>query len=679
MFSVMWIPAISRAQQYQQNPSIHTLNLMPWPAHIQLGHNKFRLTHKFTINITGNPNKRIYGAVTRMLRRLDDRTGLFFEQDYITGKNQKPDASMNINIDRPGKIKIGENESYELDISTNKITLNAEDDIGALHGLQTFLQLVMADAEGFYVPTVKIKDHPRFQWRGLLIDVARHFMPIPVLERNIDAMASVKLNVLHLHLSDDQGFRVQCKTFPKLTADGSDGLFYTQDQIKRLIKYAHDRGIMIVPEFDLPSHSTSWFVGYPQYASAPGPYTIQRKYGVFNPVFNPIIKKTYTFLDAFFKEMSHLFPGPFMHIGGDENTGVDWSGNKEIRIFMKKHHFKTTSELQTYFVQRLSKIITKYGKRMIGWDEILQPGIPESAVIQSWRGNDSFYKALKEGHDAILSRGYYIDLMQSAAHYYKKDPLPPDNSLTSVEKKRVLGGEATMWGELVTPKTIDSRIWPRTAAIAERLWSPDTVQSIKSMYRRIRIVNLHLEDLGITSIKNQGMLLRQLAGSYDIKPLKVLVDVISPLKGYKRNKNGKFYTSYSPFTMIADAATADPESARKFNGLVKNYVQHPSKNVQGKINRWLTYWTNNNPELQKIIDHAPALDRVKNLAGNLNEISLIGLQALRYYNHRQQPDTKWINLARKVLREARKPYGKTKLRIVNSIEQLVNLSINQGK
>ncbi len=202
--------------------------------------------------------------------------------------------------------------------------MSAPNPLGVLRGLETFRQLVVSTPQGPELPVVDIEDHPRFPWRGLHLDVSRHWMPIEVVKRNLDGMAAVKLNVFHWHLSDDQGFRVESKRFPKLQQLGSDGLFYTQEQVREVIAYAQDRGIRVVPEFDMPGHTTSWLVGYPQLASAPGPYQIERNWGVFDPTLDPTRESTYQFLDAFIGEMAALFPDPFFHIGGDEVTGQQW-------------------------------------------------------------------------------------------------------------------------------------------------------------------------------------------------------------------------------------------------------------------------------------------------------------------------------------------------------------------
>ena len=311
------------------------IKLMPVPAKFEVMDAKFRVDKNFGISVTGKPDMRIYPYASRALRRLSGRTGLFFRQDMITPACDEDTLQMNISIKKAGKVILGENESYSINISDNKVSLSAETEIGAMRGLETLLQLLSVDESGYYFPSIRIEDRPRFNWRGIMIDVARHFMPVDVIKRNIDAMAAVKMNVLHLHLSDNQGVRVESKLFPKLQQLASDGDFYTQEQIKDIVAYADARGLRVIPEFDIPWHTTAWFAAYPELASAPGPIKIERRWGVFDPVFNPAIEATYSFFDKFFGEMAVLFPDEYFHIGGDEGTNKEWNANKDIQDFMQ--------------------------------------------------------------------------------------------------------------------------------------------------------------------------------------------------------------------------------------------------------------------------------------------------------------------------------------------------------
>jgi len=648
-----------------------TLNLLPVPEKITLGEGNFVLTHSFDISIKGNPDKRIYPYATRVLRRLSGRTGLFFPQDFLTEKSIEDTADCIISVEQPGKVLLNEDESYSLQVFSNKILLKSKTDLGAMRGMETLLQLLQNDDSAYFLPVVSIDDKPRFPWRGLMIDACRHFMPVEVIKRNLDAMAAVKLNVFHWHLSEDQGFRVECKIFPKLHQLGSDGMFYTHAQIKEILAYAEDRGIRVIPEFDIPGHSTSWFVGYPELASAPGPYTIERRWGVFDPTFNPTIEETYKFFDAFFKEMCELFPDEYMHIGGDENNGKQWNQNEKIQAFMKENGIKSNHDLQTLFNKRISAILTKYGKKMIGWDEILQPELPKNIVIQSWRGTEALAKAAQQGYMGILSNGYYIDLIQPTDYHYLNDPVPADSKLSDAEKKFVLGGEATMWAEFVVPENVDSRIWPRTAAIAERFWSPQNVRDVDDMYRRLDRVNFQLEELGITNTKNQEMMLRRLTNNGDCTALNILVDVIEPVKIYTRHNYGVKYYSYSPYTRVVDAAVPDAPEARKFRKLVDEFL-NGKKELKNKITAQLTLWRNNHEKLAKTINLSPIIKEIEPLSLNLKLLSEAGLETLSLLDKKQKPKEDWIKATDKLLLEAKKSYGQTELMIVSAVEKLVN-------
>jgi hexosaminidase len=653
--------------------NMKSINLLPVPKSITHSDEKYRLRADFDVALKGKYHERLCRNATRMLRRLSGRTGLFFPQDFITKENPgNPDsANFIVTVKRQGEVRLYENESYRLIVKSTKILLDAETDIGALRGLETLLQLLNVDENGYYFPGVDIADAPRFPWRGLLMDVSRHFMPVDVVKRNLDGMAAVKMNVFHWHLSDDQGFRVECKKFPKLHKMGSDGLYYTQEQIREIIAYADDLGIRVIPEFDMPAHTTSWFVGYPELASAPGPYTIERHWGIKDPVMDPTRKQTYSFLDKFLKEMSALFPDEYFHIGGDENNGKQWNANEDIQNYMKKNNIKDNHALQSHFNRHILKILTKYGKRMIGWDEILQPDLPNTILIQSWRGHESLDNAAQQGYKGILSNGYYIDLMQPASFHYLNDPIPEDAPLPDEQKENILGGEATSWAELVSPETIDSRIWPRTAAIAERLWSPQNVRDVEDMYHRLDVISFQLEELGLTHRKNYSMMLRRLTNHTDITALKTMVDLLEPVKIYERHHQGVTYTSHSPLTRVVDAARPESMTARRFGILVDSLIADPQMKGRTEIARMLTMWRNNHKLLKETIKISPILQEIETMSRDLSTISEIGLKAGDHYASGVKPSKEWIERSLEILTEAKKARGQTELMIVAPIERLV--------
>ena len=355
--------------------------------------------------VSGPDSDIIREATDNFTGRLANQTNLHF----LPGNDRKMAAAAQLQISykRAGNLKLHEDESYTLEINSTKINLTAATDLGAAHGLKTLLQFLQKDARGFYFRGAKINDAPRFPWRGLLIDVARHFIPVPVLKRNIDAMAAAKLNVLHWHLSDDQAFRVESKALPKLHQTGSGGQFYSQQQVKEVIKYAAAKGIRVIPEFDMPAHATAMIAAYPELASNDSTYGLPERWGILNVSIDPTKESTYQLLEKFFVEMTALFPDEYFHIGGDENDGRQWKRSPRIQQFMSENGLKDVHALQLYFNKRIAKLLAANGKKMVGWDEILNPDLPKTAVIQSWRGNKSLVKAAQQGHQVILSNGYY--------------------------------------------------------------------------------------------------------------------------------------------------------------------------------------------------------------------------------------------------------------------------------
>ncbi len=492
-------------------------------------------------------------------------------------------------------------------------------------------------------------------------------------------MAAVKLNVLHWHLSEDQGFRVESRKYPKLHELGSDGLYYTQDQIRDVVEYARMRAIRVVPEFDMPGHVMSWVVGYPELASAPGPFAIARKPGVFDAVFDPTRSETYKFIDSFVGEISRLFPDAYWHVGGDENNGKEWKANPKIQAFMQKHGIADVAALQTYFNQQLVGILRKHGKRMMGWDEILQPGLPKEAVIQSWRGQRSMVEAAKQGYDSVLSAGYYIDLLNTAASHYAVDPLPATSELSPAEAAHVLGGEATMWGEWVGPETIDSRIWPRTAAIAERFWSPREVADVDDMYRRLRVVSVQLEELGLTHLRNRDVLLRRLAARDDVHALEVLADVVEPVKGYQRGAQQPAMTMTGPLTHLVDAVSTDSAEARAVSKSVDAVLSDIPRFAIGRedLQARFAAWRDAHADVIGVIDGAPALSEARPLADDLAQLGTVGLDALACLARGIVPDTAWRDARLAALAQVARPKAALEFPFVPAMRELVVAAAEQ--
>jgi hexosaminidase len=432
---------------------------------------------------------------------------------------------------------------------------------------------------------------------------------------------------------------VESRKFPKLQENGSDRQYYSQDEIRDLIAYARDRGIRVVPEFDMPGHSTSWFVGYPELASGAGPYELERKWGVFDPAMDPTNEKTYKFLNEFIAEMGKLFPDQYFHIGGDEVNGKEWDSNPKIQAFMKSHNIKNNVELQAYFSQHVQELVVKHGKTPIGWDEILVPGVSKTIVIHSWRGADSLAAAAKQGYRGILSNGYYIDLGWSAARHYAVDPMGgAAANLTPEEKERILGGEATMWSEYVNWENIDSRIWPRTAAIAERFWSPQNTTDVPSMYARMEAESTRLEWLGLTHRGYQRLMVQRMAGSAptdETNALLTLTEALEPVKDYNReNGPGEEPTSWKPLDRAVDAVHPESEVSRRFSASVDQFLASSCKDSAkaAELRSRLLQWAENDGHLQPLAqssvlvkDAAPASSALSQAA----ELALTALDRIR--------------------------------------------------
>ncbi len=642
--------------------------LMPWPQEITESSGNFKVTRDFSLTISGPEGSPLVGYANRFINRVMGRTGVFMT-NWQPVKNT--DAALQITFAEIARLGLQTDESYELQVTADRIRLTAKTDVGAMRGLETLIQLLTSDADGYYFAGYDIQDAPRFVWRGLLLDVCRHWMPMDVVLRNLDAMAAVKMNVLHLHLTEDQGFRIESKVYPKLHELGSDGNYFTQEEIRKIVAYAAARGIRVVPEFDIPGHTTSWFVGYPELASAPGPYQIARKFGVHDPTMDPTKEYTYEFLSNFLAEMAGLFPDGFMHIGGDENNGKQWDANPEITKFKEEQGFTSNHELQAYFNVRVAAILTKLDKRLVGWDEILAEDLPKSIVIQSWRGKQALIDAAEAGYDVLLSNGYYIDLVQPASYHYTNDPVPADADLAAAAREHVLGGEATMWAELVSPETVDSRIWPRTAAIAERFWSAADKNNVEDMYQRLRVISVQLEEQGLLHRKNYEMMMRRLVGAENVPTLKTLVDVLEPIEGYKRHRARK-YRTYTPLTRVPDIARPDAFAAMDFNELVDRYLQDQSQVLKKQIKEYLLTWVENHQRMKELAAAYPAVKEIMPLSEELSKIAILGMQAL---SSTKAHDASWHSSARSMLEAAAKPRAECELMVVEGISKIVS-SVN---
>ncbi|MEO6630398.1 MAG: family 20 glycosylhydrolase, partial [Mucilaginibacter sp.] len=641
-------------------------NLMPMPKSVIFSTGQFIIKPNFTVCVRADATDTIlYAAVNRAYQTLNRKTGLYFGQQYITANDKSDTAALVVTVKQKAPAQLGGDESYTLTVNPKQINLAANTTAGALHGLETIIQLTANNTQGYYLPAVTINDAPRFQWRGLMIDVARHFIPLDVVKRNIDAMAAVKMNVLHLHLSDDEGFRIESKIYPELQRKGSLGDYYTQAQVKDLVKYAQARGIIIVPEFDMPGHTTSWLAGHPELAAAPGPYQPGPRFKMSNPdgkpmglmdimkmissaptpSFDPSKESTYVFLDKFFGEMAALFPSPYIHIGADENNGVAWKINPAVAAFMRKNNMADTHALQAYFVKRVSQLLVKHHKKTLGWEELFSTDLPKDVAVQVWSNPAYAGKALAHGNKVVVSRGFYLDVFMPAYVHYNNVTIP--DSVGAGNTPLFTGGEAAQWSEAVDKDNIETRIWPRAAAIAERLWSPAAIKDVPDMYRRLFAVSSELDELGVQHIGDYHRSLRRLTGGQDITPLKTVTDVLSPIKGYKKlfarmTKPASASYQTAPLTAISDIIFVDSEVKRRFRKLVADYLQTKDAATEQAIRNQLLIWKNHRAALEPLLQNMPNSADIDAFSKNLVIAANIGLEALDNLKTGKSASADWI-------------------------------------
>jgi hexosaminidase len=449
-------------------------------------------------------------------------------------------ATINLVINKTSDTELG-NEGYKLTVNENSVSISANKAAGLFYGMQSFVQLLPKEIESRWLmkdvkwtaPCAEIKDYPRFGWRGLMFDVSRHFFTKNEVKQFIDDMVKYKYNLLHWHLTDDQGWRIEIKSLPKLTSVGAwnvqrtgkfgtfspttadeqrnYGGFYTQDDIKEVVQYAKDRFVNILPEVDVPGHSMAAIASYPELTSTAAPagtYKVNSGeklmewppgghfYGLFDNALCPAKDDVYDFLNKVFGEVAQLFPFEYIHMGGDETARNFWEKSDDIKQLMKKENLKNLDEVQSYFVKRVEKIINSKGKKLIGWDEILDGGLAPNAAVMSWRGLKGGIEAAKQGHEVVMSPTTYcyIDYMQSDAvmeppvyaslrlnKAYEFEPVPD-----GVDAKFIKGGQANLWTEQVyNYRHLQYMVWPRAFATAEAVWSPRAKRNWNNFAARV--------------------------------------------------------------------------------------------------------------------------------------------------------------------------------------------------
>ena len=508
------------------------LNLLPVPVKSIRTAGYFTLQKE--ISIEAPSVKSLEPTLQFLKQRLSIPTGY-----KVSINNQPSSASIKLILNQQTDPLIGK-EGYHLSVKANTVTLRANEAAGLFYGVQSLIQLLpaaiennkLASATTWKIPCVEITDYPRFGWRGLMFDVSRHFFTKQEVKDFIDQMARYKFNVLHWHLTDDEGWRIEIKSLPALTTKGSKrvdktgyfgtfwpplpneplnyGGFYTQEDIKEVVQYAKEHFVEILPEIDVPGHSLAAIVSYPELSGTPGAENYRVRSGekimdwhtngtfsaLINNTLNPSSEKVYTFLDKVFTEVAALFPFDYIHVGGDECAKNFWEKNEEVKLLMKKEGLNSMNEVQAYFEKRVGKIISSKGKKLIGWDEILEGGLAENAAVMSWRGEKGGIEAAKLKHEVVMSPTTfaYLDFMQGDEiiepkvyaslrlnKAYEFEPVP-----AGVDPKYIKGGQANIWTEQITnTRHLQYMTWPRSFAIAESVWSPKEKKNWNNFIQRV--------------------------------------------------------------------------------------------------------------------------------------------------------------------------------------------------
>ncbi|HQV52064.1 MAG: family 20 glycosylhydrolase [Flavobacteriales bacterium] len=425
---------------------------------------------------------------------------------------------------------------YSLGVDLDRITITSNSEQGLFYGTRTLIQLLEYAKEHHSIPCLVIVDHPRFSWRGMHLDVVRHFFPVGFVKKYINLLARYKMNSFHWHLTDDQGWRIEIKQHPKLTAVGGQrkgsqvgpygrleydsipyGGFYTQEQIREVVAYAAARHINVVPEIEMPGHAMAALAAYPELGCTGGPYEVQRGWGVFEDVFCAGNDTVFTMLEDILSEVMDLFPGPYIHIGGDESPKDRWKVCPKCQARMNTNGLKDEHELQSYFIQRIENYVNSKGRNIIGWDEILEGGLAPNAAVMSWRGTEGGVAAAKSGHDAVMSPGShcYFDHYQgdpaneplafggytTVQKVYSYEPVPEE--LNAEQANHILGAQGNIWTEyILTPEHVEYMLAPRMLALAEVLWTPKEKRDEAGFIERLEAEFPRLDAMNVNYSKS---------------------------------------------------------------------------------------------------------------------------------------------------------------------------------
>lgn len=546
-------------------------------------------------------------------------------------------------------------EAYRLIVGSEGLRIEADGPTGVLRAYASLRQLAGLSPSGIAIPHQTITDAPRFAWRGIMLDPARHFISVATLKRQIDAMERLKFNTLHLHLSDDQGFRVESLRYPRLNAGGE---YYRQSEIRDLVAYAADRGIRIVPEFDVPGHSRAIVIAYPEV----GTFSKTLFLGQPEVALNPASERTYRFLERLFGEMAPLFPDPHFHIGGDEVSKSVWADAEDVKALMARENLADSKAVEAFFLRRAAGIVRRLGKTVIGWEEVAGAGLPKDSIVQAWQTSNAMADATAKGHRTIMSAGYYLNLLMPADYHYGIDPaataaagLTPEHAkalrglspllanfvtdalvdfphapLSAEQEKLLIGAEAPLWGEIATDELIDHHLWPRAAVLAERFWSPANLTDASDMYRRLAIVSAQLTVSGLDDQANRQRIAARIAPD-DNGSVADLLAITGPVRNMAHDHRIKAMLAgqriVQPLNALADTAPVDSLVARRFAAETKRYVAG-ERALGAPLKAQLSDWRGNETRFEAIATGNPMLEPARPTAALIAAVAATGLDAI---------------------------------------------------
>ncbi|OJV32358.1 MAG: hypothetical protein BGO24_16465 [Sphingomonas sp. 67-36] len=622
--------------------------LMPLPASVAVSAGALAIAGPFAPRWSGcGDARRLDAAAARLQADIGRQTGLAFDAGAAV-----PLAVTCASADDAAD----KGEGYRLTVTAQGIRIDAQGRSGVLRAFATLRQLVGLSPQGIRLAAVTIDDAPRFAWRGVMLDTARHFLAVETIRRQIDAMERVKLNVLHLHLSDDEGFRVEVRRYPKLTAGGE---YYTQAQVRELVAYAAERGIRVIPEFDVPGHSRAIVRAYPELGveGKKGPL------GTADVALNPAAPATYRFLDALVGEMAALFPDPVFHIGGDEVASGVWDGDAGVRALMTREKLADSRAVENYFHRRAQQILRRHGKTMMGWEEVAgRPGLATDAIVQAWQTSNVTADVTAKGYRTVVSAGYYLDLLMPADFHYAFDPTDtasagftpafaamlrkaspflagyvgdalvafPRPPLTPEQEKLVLGGEAPLWTPTTTDEMVDHVLWPRAAALAERFWSAKSVRDPADMYRRLGAIGALLTVDGLDDRANRMRMAMRLAPDA-VDPVMTLLSITGPVRNMAHDHRIKAALAgkriVQPLNALADAAPVDSLVARRFAADAARYAGG-DRSLAVALTGELTRWRDNDARFVAASARRPLLEEARPTSAQIAALAGYGLEAI---------------------------------------------------